>query len=207
MKALGMQPGRLGTVDMPDGETLAAGDTPDSAVVAGISSDHLTLYAKAPRDGFDGAFALNMLQAGDVELDPAGGKMNIFAPGHCSGNAAYWTRGPVAVVPFTLNRAGQIVISAGLNGNPIEAVLDSAAPVSHIQKSALKRSAGVTFATSVKSLTLEGLSVGAPVIDVDPSPMYDAKPYLFIGANVLRKLHILVANSEHRLYITPADAH
>ncbi len=39
----------------------------------------------------------------DVDFDFAVGKFNLFSKDHCDGQVVYWTRSPVAVVPFSQN--------------------------------------------------------------------------------------------------------
>ena len=58
-----------------------------------------------------------------------------------------------------------------------------------------------------KSLSLEGLAIGNPTIKVKAVDRVILKPMLYIGMDVLRRLHLYLAYKESNLYATSASAH
>jgi hypothetical protein len=62
--------------------------------------------AAAPNEGangaFDGNLAPDLMMRYDVDIDFAARKMNFFSQDHCPGQVVYWTKDPVAVVPFRM---------------------------------------------------------------------------------------------------------
>lgn len=72
--------------------------------------------------GTSGALGLDLLSNTDVELDLAGGKLNLFAQDHCPGTVVYWS-GSFAVLPMRRDMVGHILLDMELDGKPIEAQL------------------------------------------------------------------------------------
>ena len=196
---------RLPLIESEQG-TLGYGDVPDNFTIAGIHTQAIPLYfTEAKFQNAPGTFTTNVLGEYDQELDFAGGKLTLYAPGNCGADAVQWTHEAIAVVPFHTNVTGQIVIPVTLQGKPVDAVLDSAAPVSHMSTAAM-RSFGISGYTGFSSVNLEGIAINAPKIALTDEGAA-ARPYLFIGAATLRHFHIYVASNEKRLYITAASAH
>jgi hypothetical protein len=201
---MGLSLHRLPIIETEQG-VLAQGDVPGSFTVAGIHSQAIPLYVSDPKaQAASGTFTTNVLGEYDQELDFSAGKLTLYAPGNCGADAVQWTHEPIAVVPFRTNAAGQIVITVTLGGRPVDAVLDSAAPVSHMSPAAIK-SFGVS-PYGFSAMSLEGITINTPKITVTEEEAM-ARPYLFLGASTLRHFHIYVASNEKRLYITAASAH
>ena len=195
---------RLPIIESEQG-TLGMGDVPDNFTIAGIHSQAIPLYVTETQyQNAPGSFTTNVLGEYDQEMDFSAGKLTLYAPGNCGADAVQWTHEPIAVVPFRVNTAGQIVITVTLGGKPIDAVLDTAAPVSHMSPAAIRASGVSPYGFS--AMNLDGITINAPKITVTGDDVM-ARPYLFLGAATLRHFHIYVASNEKRLYITAASAH
>lgn len=166
----------------------------------------------------------------DVDLDFANGKFNLFSKDHCAGQVVYWTSSPVAVVPFSRNIWKHIFVDVTLDGKSFLALLDTGAAESVADWEPVaqafgldEHSAGVVAKGSAaannasyrypfKTLVFGGITVNNPDITLIPraeSGNTDApgEPELILGINVLRQLHVYIAEDEKKLYITPASAH
>ena len=166
----------------------------------------------------------------DVEIDFAGGKLNIFSPDHCPGQVVYWTQDPDAEVPMKLDRNQHITIPVMLDGKPLTAVADTGAARSFMsldvakeifgldEKNPALKSLGVVGVNNVaaeqlyhypfQSLTFEGIEVRNPDIAITKGSAADkGEPQLLIGIGVLRQLHLYIAYKEQKLYLTSAEAH
>ena len=198
----------------------------------------------------DGLLAPDLLNLFDVELDFAAKKMNLFSQDHCPGKVTYWTRGGFAQLPFhytggTIATVPHVDIEMTLDGQSMTTDLDTGSANSWLRESAASRLFGIDdkspgvvksplssdtfpmFRKQFASLTMDGLTVQNPQIDLisnaeenafrmDHSeksrddPIYGAdfnlEP-LTLGMNVLSKLHLYIAYKEHKIYATSADAH
>lgn len=164
----------------------------------------------------------------DVDFDFAGGKFNLFSKDHCDGQVVYWTRGPVAVVPFSQNMWKHIFIDVELDGKKFTALLDTGAyrtagdwePIANVFDIGA-HSPGVsaeghpdqgdgTYRYPFKTLTFGGITVNNPDILLYPRTVSARQNGrndhdIILGINVLRKFHLYIANGEKKLYITPAS--
>lgn len=75
--------------------------------------------------GIDGLLGNDIMANYDVDFDFANGKFNLFSQDHCSGQVVYWTRGPVAVIPFSRNILKHIFLNVELDGKSTEAIVDT----------------------------------------------------------------------------------
>jgi hypothetical protein len=205
-----------------------------------------------PQDAMvvDGFLAPDFLNLFDVELDFAAKKMNLFSQDHCPGKVVYWTQGGHVELPFhytagTINAVPHINFQMTLDGHDISTDLDTGSANSWLRsKAALQmfdvdeKSPGVarsplnsdavpTFRKQFALLSLGGLTVQNPQVDIIPDqeeasfrmehseksrddPIYGANfnPEDFtLGMNVISKLHLYIAYKKHKIYITAADAH
>lgn len=175
----------------------------------------------------DGLLGADIMQNYDLDFDFAHGKFNLFSKDHCNGAVVYWTRTPVAVVPFSREaRGGHFLLNVQLDGKTERAIIDTGAtrtvgtwePLAE-DFGLSEKSPGVTavgsqddvvYRYAFKTLTFGGVTVSNPDITMIPraeSGMVDMSQNLVIGINVLRQLHLYVATGEEKFYITPASAH
>jgi predicted aspartyl protease len=75
----------------------------------------------------------NFLEANDLELDLAHGKINMFPPDHCPGQVVYWTHEFVPI-PIRLMNGGHIILPVTLNGVETHAMLDTGAGSTFVSK-------------------------------------------------------------------------
>ena len=79
--------------------------------------------------GVDGLIAPDVLGKYDLEIDYGGGMVRLFRPHPCAGRAVTWT-GAYAVLPFTLTDDGHVRVPVALDGQTVNAVLDTGSPIS-----------------------------------------------------------------------------
>jgi predicted aspartyl protease len=166
----------------------------------------------------------------DIDFDFAGGKFNLFSKDHCAGQVVYWTRTPVAVVPFSRNIWKHIFLDVELDGKKFRALLDTGASTSEGDWEPIADAFDLTahnpgvsteghpadgdgaYHYTFKTLTFGGISVSNPQIALVPRAVSQIQNGpsdhdIILGINVMRRLHIYVAEDEEKLYITPATAH
>jgi len=179
-----------------------------------------------------GLLAADYMGKYDIELDFADGKMNYFSPDHCPGKVVYWPAAAIAVVPMRF-RDHHVILEVSLDGHSQKAILDTGAPGTTISMAEAKRLFDITaedknkhFEHVFQKLSFEGLEVGNPHIAIIPDKVgsKDANngfvtgtrtqrvddldptaPTMLVGMNILSKLHLYIAFSENKIYITPAS--
>jgi predicted aspartyl protease len=176
--------------------------------------------------GVAGTIAPEILRAYDVDIDFAGGKFNLVSPDHCPGQVIYWTNTTsVAVVPMETDRqSGHIRIPVKVDGKEIEATVDTGSDASILSLRAAKRyldfdekAPGVkalgsgtnqSYVYPFKTMNFEGITVSNPYIVILPDiAMRNLGSDIILGTGILRQLHMFIAYSEDKLYLTPATAH
>ena len=115
--------------------------------------------ASGENDGIAGTLATDIMSRFDVEMDFAAGKLNLFSQKHCDGHVIYWHPTALAVMPFTVEQPRPVTIQGHLrpiarrsihiwvqivlDGKPLKAAIDTAAPRSTIKASVAKYVFGV----------------------------------------------------------------
>src|SRR5579884_2413247 len=89
------------------------------------SSMHLVVEPGWSLHQHEGLFAPEVMRNYEVDFDFANARFNLFNQEHCPGRLAYWTRGPVAEIPFTTDHSGHIQITVQLDGKDVMAGLDT----------------------------------------------------------------------------------
>jgi predicted aspartyl protease len=134
----------------------------------------------------DGRISPDILRGYDVDFDFANNKVNFFAQDHCPGKVVYWTTS-YATIPMTLDRNGHIVIRVNLDGETLNAVVDTGSAQSTLSEmiadQAFHISASSPGSTPVqgagpdsliqyryrfKSLAMNGITVSNPVLNILP---------------------------------------
>jgi predicted aspartyl protease len=90
-----------------------------------------------PKD-LDGTIAPEILANFDVEFDFAHKKLNFFSQDHCPGKVVYWTK-DWAEIPFKSPDNLHIMLDMMLDGQPMQATLDTGSSNSYINASVAKR--------------------------------------------------------------------
>jgi predicted aspartyl protease len=78
-------------------------------------------------------FGDNLLEANDLELDLAHGKVNIFSADHCAGQGVYWAREYVPI-PIRIQNFSHIYLPVTLDGLETSAMLDTGSGLTTIDK-------------------------------------------------------------------------
>lgn len=209
------------TVTLP---TLQLGGASFSNVKFLIGSDRLN-----NDPAVSGNLGTSLLKDYDLEIDPAAGKLRLFAQKPCAGEAVYWRQADATSIPFELDQ-NWIVIPVILDGKPLRAVLDTGASTSTLTFKAAKalygldeHSPGVTpmgtattldgqgiglYKRKFKTLQIGGITFDQPTLTLGADTIEAANrkgttvqvPDLVLGMHQLRELHLYLAYSEHRLY-------
>lgn len=83
--------------------------------------------------GIEALFGTNLLEANDLELDVAHGKVNMFSSDHCAGQGVYWAHEWVPI-PIRIQGAGYIYLPVTLDGLETFALLDTGSGRSLVDK-------------------------------------------------------------------------
>lgn len=189
----------------------------------------LVLPAGALTPDTGGLLGPDILSNYDVDIDYAHAKLRLFSPDHCPGQVVYWTHDNYAQVPMHVDDSWHISVPVTLDGKPLTAVVDTGAERSSMSLAVAQEIFGIaadnpalakrtnisvngTAPTTIynypfASLTLEGVAVQHPDIDILPAETFGkGNPQLLIGASVLRQLHVYIAYKEQMLYATAAEA-
>jgi tetratricopeptide (TPR) repeat protein len=171
----------------------------------------------------DGTLGADVLRNVDLELDPVKGTASLFAPAHCGRGAIYWPHADETALPFILDPEDQhIFMTVKLNGQEINAMIDTGSPDSFVRTSEAASLFGLHetspgmqpagtgvskrgtpqsyYRYRFSSLELGGLKLDDPWVIVAPSLKVD----MIVGMRQLHRLHLYFAFSERTLYATGA---
>ncbi|HET6805286.1 MAG TPA: aspartyl protease family protein [Frateuria sp.] len=179
-------------------------------------------------DTGDGLLGANLLDAGDLEIDLAHGKMTLFKTDHCDRTAlAYWTKdGRYEVAETRPSRQAydrRTFVDVTVNGTKVLAVLDSGAPATLITRKAAER-AGIDMHGSGVTASGKGMGSGARALDtwvaridafsvgsetirhskmqVIDGKLGDDRTDMLLGVDFLLAHHVYVANGQKKIYFT-----
>jgi hypothetical protein len=134
-----------------------------------------------------GVLSLKELAPYDVDVDFPNGVLKLFSPKHCEGKILYWKADTVAVGEIEL-RNNHIHVSATLDGQKFDAIIDSGAPNSSLSADAARRFFGLTanspgmekwpsltkypqypvYRHKFDALVFDGVAVSDPVVAIWP---------------------------------------
>jgi predicted aspartyl protease len=137
-----------------------------------------------------GVLSLDQLLQFDIDVDFPGGVLKLFSPDHCEGKILYWNAAAIAVSDFD-TRGRHLNIVATLDGQKLNAIIDSGAAYSILSADAARHFFGLTpdssemrqSATLTKNaqypvyqhpfaeLNFNGVAVSKPVIAIWPDMM------------------------------------
>ena len=172
-----------------------------------------------------GTLAPDILAKFDVDLDFGRKTVKLFSPDHCEGRVLYWMPSALAVIPFEREASGHIVVPVTIDGQRLEAVIDTGAASTVMNLTVAQRQFGLAEGTTntapsvhqFKSLGLEGLAVANPTIRLVSDRIAQVMPSdlggvtsaprqgladVIIGQNILGKFHVYIAYGERKLYVT-----
>ncbi|HSS15028.1 MAG TPA: retropepsin-like aspartic protease, partial [Rhizomicrobium sp.] len=177
----------------------------------------------------DGTLAPDLLRNFDVDFDFAAMTMNLFRPHACDGKAVYWTQNYIAL-PMEITKSGHTRVNVNLDGESMDAILDSGASYSVMTFGSARRffslrpdSEGVvkmgqlaggqgslsdSYRYPFKSLIMGDVAVTNPrlLLADAPTVLADEHVSLILGMSEIQYLHLYFAYHEHKLYISAAQA-
>ena len=185
----------------------------------------------APLPIADGVFAMDLLGLYDADLDFGSDTLNYFSEDHCPGAGQYWAAPIVAVLPMSVDSDHHVSIPVELDGNRLNAYVDTGATETLIRADLASTNFGLTlgdgdtptagtlngagqiYAHTFKELTFGGVAIDTPqfffygpnIEPTQPLSGTSAGPEMIIGMDVLRKLHLYFAFGENKLYISQAS--
>ena len=139
-----------------------------------------------------GALGADFLRAYDVDLDFGANKLNLISRDHCAGNVVYWKSERLAKLPMLVMDNDKITFTMNLDGHELQAVLNTAVPMSTINMRTAKNlydvdndSAGNSmegklgdgtslYSHAFKTLSVEGLVISNPRIVLMPNRAEEA---------------------------------
>jgi len=74
-----------------------------------------------------GLIGADILSRYDVSIDFGTGKMELLDSDHCEGKVVYWRPPALAVVPFKLINSATVVVPVQLDGQKVNAIIDTGA--------------------------------------------------------------------------------
>ncbi|HEY4077146.1 MAG TPA: pepsin/retropepsin-like aspartic protease family protein [Rhizomicrobium sp.] len=110
-----------------------------------------------------GILSLDRLLQYDIDVDFANGVLKLFSPEHCEGNVLYWKAAAVSVGGFD-TRGDHINVQVSLDGQKMNAIIDSGAVSSILSADIARRLFGLT-ATS-PGMKQSGIAMGNPLYPV-----------------------------------------
>ena len=174
-----------------------------------------------------GILGPEILRAYDDEFDFANGKFSLFEPSHCDGNLVYWTDADHAEIPFTMPHGPHIIVDVELDGQKMQAILDTGASNSILdlesaeslfgfdEKSPLLKKLGQTADGYVYKYPFKKMSIGGVIVDNpdivlrsrEDIKAFGDRPRMLVGISILRQLHLYISYRQQRIVATPASAH
>ena len=169
-----------------------------------------------------GVLSLDLLLQYDLDVDFANGILRLFSPDHCPGNVLYWKAPAVAVETFEM-RGGHINIAATLDGQKLNAVIDSGSVDSILRADVARAlfgltsgSPGVTQSAALTvnpeypvyqhqfaKLELGGVAVKNPVIAIwpnivgrDPDTSYQSTANRALPRNIRARVSRLIVGMD-----------
>jgi predicted aspartyl protease len=174
---------------------------------------------------FQGMLAPDVMSLYDDDFDFANAKFNLFQQSACEGSLVYWTKDPYSKIPFEFDSVDQIQFTVNLDGQEVQATLDTGAadtvldldlaerlfgfdakdPRLAVQDSGLK--SGHAYKYPFKTLTFGGVTVSNPDIVLVPHADTHMDSRILIGIGILRQLHMYISYRQRELFVTAASAH
>lgn len=159
--------------------------------IGGIEVDHpaFLVPTPAPWEGtsMSGLLGPDLLEPYDLELDPAAGRVNLYNRDHCPGRVVYWSQAYVSA-PLRVAHSGHLYLAMSLDGQPVNALIDTGAGTSVLNLDTASRLFGLDpgspgmerlpdpapgalprYRHAFHSLVIEGIEIRNPVLDILPN--------------------------------------
>lgn len=200
-----------------------AGETQDEATVfgwvslGGLSVPHVKSMITHARIDGDVGIGRDVLDLSDLEFDLGHGMVRLFKRSHCLGDTVYWSDSHLEL-RYQDSYFGPR-FDAVINGKPVTAALAPSAAMTVVDPD---RFEALGLTAQAGKVTLDSLEFGGVrltrltagpfyvrPLDGDPGARLDPearrdKPDLLIGADVLKRLRLFVAQDEKVIYLTPS---
>lgn len=187
--------------------------------------DNATFLVGGSVGNADGLIGQELLRVGDVEYDLGAGMIRLLKPRDCAqATLAYWASDkPVSTVDIGATSAGNphAIGTVTVNGVKVKALFDTGAGTSFISIKAAAR-AGVKLSDKGVRPAGEAYGLGSQAVKTWIAPFdsfkiggeeiqharlrvgdfADLEFDMLIGADFFLSHHVLVSNSQHRLYFT-----
>jgi predicted aspartyl protease len=128
-----------------------------------------------------GTVGADLLRNYDVDIDTDTNKFKLFSQDHCPGKVVYWHPAAVSVVPIHVVNSGHIIVPVVLDGQNMDALLDTGAFGTILALETAEGTFGLHPGTpemtpagdfhgaaayhhTFKSLELEGISIANPTV-------------------------------------------
>jgi predicted aspartyl protease len=202
----------------------------DSLRLGGLDTNKIDLLVDTVKEQHvDGTLAPDLLRNFDLDFDFATMTLNLFRPHPCDDKAAYWTKDYIAL-PMEVTPSGHTRVAATLDGEDMDAILDTGAVASVMTFGSAERffslkpdSPGVikaghleggegsvneSYRYPFKSLSVGGLAVQNPhvLLSTAPTVLSSEHVFLILGMSELHYLHLYFAYHERKLYISTVQA-
>ena len=200
----------------------------DTLTIAHLRAKEVRLVVgpAAANSDEDGVIAPDYLRNFDMEFDFANKRLNLFRPHPCSDHAVYWTDRFTAL-PMDITPQGHIRVRAALDGEDLEAMVDTGAPATLIgTRTATSKfnidpptvggtiigsTGGSTFATLHRfhSLQLGNITINNPPLLVSSDEAAWRSDYsgLLLGLQELSKFHVYIAYRARTMYLSPIPSY
>jgi predicted aspartyl protease len=154
-----------------------------------------------------GLLGVDILGQFDVSIDFARKKLDLLDPDHCEGEVVYWGAKTLAVVPFDWVDSSHISLLVVLDGQRIEAILDTGASNSTINADEAIKRFGLTLGSAdtpesgllngadgvkayrhkFETLSFGGVMMRNPEITIIPDKLSDALRYTEAGSRIAKE--------------------
>jgi Tfp pilus assembly protein PilF len=176
--------------------------------------------------GVDATLGANWLQAFDLEIDPVRNVVALFTQKHCEGQVVYWPHTDMAELPIKIDHNQKtITVPVALDGQQIEATIDTGSPATFLSMRLAKSLFGLTekspgmieraastnrfgktetrYRYQFKSLSIGDVTFNHPMVSL--AEVSRGGPDLILGMHQLHGLHLYFAYGEKKLYVTSAS--
>jgi predicted aspartyl protease len=106
-----------------------------------------------------GVFGSDFLRGYDVDLDFASQKLRLFSSDHCPHQVVFWHPQNLAIVPMKIDSDGDITFTMTLDGEEVEALLDTGSNITVLNGTLAKRLFGLQADPAAKPSLLNGQAV------------------------------------------------
>lgn len=176
--------------------------------------------------GEDGVIAPDYLRNFDLEFDFAAKTLNLFHPHRCADHVVYWSS-PTVVLPLSINDQGHIEVPVTLDGQELQAMLDTGTYATLIGARTATAKFQIT-PSGMGDIGLHGAAGGAtraarqlfhtlqfgdlainnpPLLVTENETAWRSQHAdILLGLNELRRLHLYIAYREKKLYLSPGPA-